>query len=58
MAGGGGRGQGGSRPPPPPPSDKFLGELKFVIANVKDHTKYVKSSLSTNTKIIVILAFL
>ena len=47
-----------------PPSDNFLGvlkskgALKFVIANVKYYTKYVKSSLSTNSKIVVILAFL
>ena len=33
-----------------PPSDNFLGALKFVIANVKYYTKYVKSRLSTNLK--------
>ena len=43
---------------PFPPSDNFLGALKFVIVNVKYDTKYVKSSLSTNSKIVVILAFL
>ena len=37
-------GGGGSRSS----SDNFLGALKFVIANVKYYTKYVKSSLSTN----------
>ena len=52
VAGGGG---GGGQLPP---SDNFLGALKFVIANVKHYTKYVKSSLSTNSKIVVILAFL
>ena len=41
--GAGGRGQW-------PPSDNFLGALKFVIANVKYYTKYVKSSSSTNSK--------
>ena len=50
---GGGEWQGQS-----PPSDNFLGALKFVIANVKYDTKYVTSSLSTNSKIVVILAFL
>ena len=29
----------------------FLGALKSVIANVKYYTKYVKSGLSTNSKI-------
>ena len=52
--GGRGGGQGGRAPP----SDNFLGALKFVIANVKYHKKYVKPSLSTNSKIKVILAFL
>ena len=33
-----------------PPSDNFLGALKFAIANVKYLTKYVKSSLSINSK--------
>ena len=42
----------------PPASDNFLGALKFVIANVKYYTKYVKSSLSTNSKVVVILTFL
>ena len=32
------------------PSDNFLGALKFAVANVKYFTKYVKSSLSTNSK--------
>ena len=41
-----------------PPSDNFLGALKLVIANVRYHTKYVKSSLSTDSKIVLILAFL
>ena len=41
--GGGGREQG-------PPSDNFLGALKFAIANAKYLTKYIKSSLSTNSK--------
>ena len=54
VAGGGG-GAGGARAPP---SDNFLGALKFVIANVKYYTKYVKSSFSTKSKIVVILAFL
>ena len=40
------------------PSDNFLGALKFVIANVKYYTKYVKSSLSTNSKMVVILVIL
>ena len=40
------------------PSDNFLAALKFVIPNVKYYTKYVKYSLSTNSKILVILAFL
>ena len=46
------------------PSDNLLGALKskgplkFVIASGKYYTKYVKSSLSTNSKIVVILAFL
>ena len=59
---GGGERAGGAVAPPP--SDNFLGVLKFkgalksVIANVKYYTKYVKSSLSTNSKIVVILAFL
>ena len=44
--------------PQSPPSDNFLGAIKFVIANVKYYTKYVKSSLSTNSKIVVILVFL
>ena len=43
----GGRGAGG----PGPPSEKFLGALKLVIANVKYLTKYVKSSLSTDSKL-------
>ena len=48
----------------PPPSDNFLGALKskegakFVIANVKYYTKYVKSIFSIKSKIVVILAFL
>ena len=50
----GGGGAGGHVPP----SDNFLGALKFVIANVKYYTKYVKSSFSTKSKIVVILAFL
>ena len=33
-------------------SDNFLGALKFVIANVKYYTKYVKSSLPTDSKIV------
>ena len=53
MVAGGGGGRG-SRPT----SDNFLGTLKFVIANVKYYTEYVKSSLSTNSNIVVILAFL
>ena len=44
--GGRGAGGGGHRPP----SEDFLGALKFVIANVKYLTKYVKSSLSTDSK--------
>ena len=40
------RGGRGTRPP----SENFLGALKFVIANVKYLTKYVKSSLSTDSK--------
>ena len=40
-----------------PPGDNFLGALKFAIANVKYDTKYVKSSLSTNSKIVVIWHF-
>ena len=46
----GGRGQS-------PPSDNFLGALKskrgakIRNSNVKYYTKYVKSSLSTNSKI-------
>ena len=49
-----GGGQGGSRPP----SDNFLGALKsqrgakIRNSNVKYYTKYVKSSLSTNSKIL------
>ena len=43
----GGRGAGGATAP----SDNFLGTLKSVIANEKYYTKYVKSSLSTNSKI-------
>ena len=43
--GAGGRGEGGQ------------GALKFISANVKYCTKYVKSSLTTNSKIVVILAF-
>ena len=35
----------------PPSNDKLLGALKFVIANVQCYTKYMKSSLSTNSKI-------
>ena len=42
--GGGGAGGHG------PPTDNFLGALKFAVANVKYLTKYVKSSLSTNSK--------
>ena len=34
-----------------PPSENFLGAIKSVIADVKYYTKYVKSSLSTNSKI-------
>ena len=49
-----GRGEQGAVAPPP--SDNFLGALKFVIANVKYYTKDVKSNLSTNSKIVVILA--
>ena len=45
VAGGGGGGGGHG-----PPSDNFLGALKFAIANVKYLTKYVKSSLSINSK--------
>ena len=37
-----------------PPSDNFF----LIIANVKYYTKYEKSSLSTNSKIVVIMAFL
>ena len=48
--GGGGRRQS--------PSDNFLGALKLVTGNVKYYAKYVKSGLSTNSKIVVILAFL
>ena len=51
VAGGGGRGQS-------PPSDNFLGALKskrgakIRNSNVKYYTKYVKSSPSTNSKIL------
>ena len=54
VAGGGGGGRGGSRPP----SDNFLGALKskrgakIRNSNVKYYTKYAKSSLSTNSKIL------
>ena len=47
-------GQGGQSPP----SDNFLGALKskrgakIRNSNVKYYTKYVKSSLSTNSKIL------
>ena len=53
--GGGGGGQGGQSPPP---SDNFLGALKsqrgakIRNSNVKYYTKYVKSSLSTNSKVL------
>ena len=43
---GGGEGAGRYRPP----SEDFLGALNFEIANVKYLTKYVKSSLSTDSK--------
>ena len=43
---------------PPSPNANFSGALKFVIANVKYYTKYFKSGLSTNSKIVVVLAFL
>ena len=33
------------------PSDNFSGAIKFIIANVKYYTKYVKSTLPTNSKI-------
>ena len=52
MAGGGGRGRG-------PSSDKILRALKskkgakIRNSNVKYCTKYVKSSLSTNSKIVM-----
>ena len=51
----GGRGAGGGQSPP---SDNFLGSLKsqrgakICNSNVKYYTKYVKSSLSTNSKIL------
>ena len=44
-------GQGGATAP----IEIFKAVLKFVIANVKNNTKYVKSGLSTNSKIVVIL---
>ena len=50
-----GGGQGGTTPP----SDKFLGALKskrgakIRNSNVKYYTKYVKSSLSTISKIVM-----
>ena len=40
----------GGRGGPGLPSENFLGALKFVIANVKYITKYVKSNLSTDSK--------
>ena len=36
--------------PPPPPSDNFLGALKFVIVNVKYHTKICKVQLVNKFK--------
>ena len=51
---GGGGGKGGNRPP----SDNFLGALKskrgakIRNSNVKYYTKYVKTSLSTSSKIL------
>ena len=49
---GGGGGAGGATSS----SENFLGALKSVIANVKYYTKYVKSGLSTNSKILGISA--
>ena len=50
---------GKAGPSPSPPSDNFSGALKskggakIRNSNVKYYTKYVKSSLSTNSKIVM-----